>query len=307
MRETLRDPERPRLAVAPAIAPADADAGPAELDRASSFLARNWVVVGAAALLGAFAGWAGSHFMTKIYRAEVLLVPVHDDSSPLKSAMNGIGAIASLAGMDVGKGDDQTPEFVATLTSRVLVEQFIADNNLLPVLFDKRWDESAKKWLPGVRVPTEQDGFYTLTKGIMSVVEDKQTGLVTVRLDWKNPAQAASWANEIVDRVNRIARARAMRDTEVSVDYLNKELESTQPVEIRESIFSVLEQQINKRMMAATKPDFAFRVIDPAQTPLINRPVRPIPMLIAGIGLFCGGLLGTIAVMINQWLRARKA
>ena len=307
MLETLRDPERPRLAVAGAIPQADADSGPGELDRASSFLARNWVVLGTAALLGAVAAMVVSHFMTKVYRAEILLAPVHDDSSPLKSAMGGIGAIASLAGMDLGNMNDQTPEFLATLTSRVLVEQFISDNNLLPVLFDQKWDPVRKAWRPGMRVPTVQDGFYLLTKGIMTVVEDKQTELVTVRVDWKNPIQAAQWANELVDRVNRQARTRAIRDTDLSVEYLNKELERTQAVEIRESIFSVLETQIDKRMMAATKADFAFRVIDPAQAPQLTRFVRPIPLLMAAIGLFCGGLLGMVAIMISQRVRARKA
>jgi uncharacterized protein involved in exopolysaccharide biosynthesis len=82
--------------------------------------------------------------------------------------------------------------------------------------------------------------------------------------------------------------------------------EHTQAVEIRESIFSVLENEINKRMMAATRADFAFRIIDPAQAPQLTRYVRPIPLLMAAIGLFGGGLLGMIAVMLSQRLRARK-
>jgi uncharacterized protein involved in exopolysaccharide biosynthesis len=105
--------------------------------------------------------------------------------------------------------------------------------------------------------------------------------------------------------VNQLARQRAMHDTEVSVNYLNRELATTQAVEIRQSIFSVLESEINKRMMAATRADFAFRVIDPAQAAEPNHFVRPIPLLLAGIGLFCGGLLGTLAVMFTQRRRPR--
>jgi uncharacterized protein involved in exopolysaccharide biosynthesis len=308
MQETVRDLERPRLAVAPAIPQNDADVGPAELDRASSFVVRNWVVLGSAALLGAVAGWVASHFMTKVYRGEVVMVPVHDDNSPLKGAMGGIGAIASLAGVDLANVDDQTPEFIATLTSRVLLEQFIADNNLLPVLFAKKWDSATKTWRvkSGARIPTLQDGYYALTKGILTVVDDKQTHVINVHVDWKDPAQAAKWANELVDRVNQRARMRTMRNAELSIDYLNKELENTQAVEVRASIFSVLESQIDKRMMAATRPDFAFRVVDPAEAPPPNRFVRPIPLLIAGIGLFCGGLLAMVAIMISERWRARN-
>jgi uncharacterized protein involved in exopolysaccharide biosynthesis len=308
MREPGREHERPRLAVAPAAALADTDAGPAELDRASSFLVRNWLVIAVAALLGAVAGFFGSRYMTKIYRAEVLLAAVHDDSSPLKQAMGGIGALANLAGVDIGKMDDQTPEFIATLTSRVVVEQFIADNNLLPVLFADKWDAGGRRWRlkSGERPPSLQDGYFKLTKGILTVVQDKLTGLITVRVDWKDPVQAANWANQLVDRVNQEARTREMHAADLSVDYLNKELERTQTLEIRESIFSVLESQIDKRMMAATRADFAFKIIDPAQVSEPNRFVRPIPLLVAGIGLFCGGLLAMVAVMINQRLRARK-
>jgi uncharacterized protein involved in exopolysaccharide biosynthesis len=310
MRETVRDHERPRLAVAPALAEVDADQGPAELDRVSSFLVRNWVVILTAALLGAIAGFFGSRLMTKVYRAEVLLGVVHDDSSPLKQeVMGGLGAIASLAGVDLGKMQDATPEYIAELTTRVLVEKFIADNDLLPVLFPKKWDAATKTWRlkPGERAPSLQDGYYMLTKGILTVVQDKLTGLITVRVDWKDRDQAAKWANELVARVNEDARTRAMRNADLSVEFLNKELEHTQAVEVRQSIFQVLEQQVDKRMIAATRPDFAFKIIDPAQTPEANRFVRPIPLLIAGIGLFCGGLLAMVAVMINQRLRAGKA
>ncbi len=310
MHETVRDHERPRLTVAPVTGPADADQGPAELDRTTSFVVRNWVVLGAAALLGAVAGYFGSHLLSKVYRAELVMVPVHDDdSSPLKSAMGGIGAIASLAGVDIGKNDDQTAEFIATLSSRLLLERFIADNNLLPVLFAKQWDTETKTWhvKPGRRVPSLQDGYYALTKGILSVVEEKQTGIITVRVDWKDPVQAAKWANELVDRVNQQARMRTMHDSDLSIQYLNKELENTQqPVEIRQSMFSVLESQINKRMMAATRPDFAFRVVDPAQAAEPNRFVRPIPLLLAGLGFFFGGLLAMVAIMISERSRARK-
>jgi uncharacterized protein involved in exopolysaccharide biosynthesis len=307
MRETIREHERPRLSVAPSMA-ADADAGPTELDRATAFLVRNWLVIAVAAVLGALAGFFGARLLTKVYRAEVLLTPVHEDNSPMKSAMAGLGAIASLAGVELGKGEDQTSEFLATLTSRVLLEQFIADRDLLPVLFPKRWDPAKKAWrsAPGVPTPTLQDGYYAFSKGIMSVIEDKQTGLITVRVDWRDPIQGASWANELVSRVNQEARTRTMHNADLSIEYLNKELQQTQAIEIRASIFSVLESQINKRMMAATRPDFAFRVIDPAQAAQRNRFVRPIPLLLAGIGLFSGGLLGMIAAVVGGRLRAGK-
>jgi uncharacterized protein involved in exopolysaccharide biosynthesis len=288
------------------------DAGPEEFDPVSHFLVRHWVIIVLSALVGAAAAYGLSSFMTRVYRAEVLVQPVASEGgsglrSLLGQAGGSLAAIAGLAGGELARGPNSTPAVVAMLKSRLFIDAFIDERNLLPVLFQKRWDPVQKRWRvkPGQSPPTIQDGYGMFVKNVMHVLEDKEKGLITINIEWTDPEVASDWANNLVLRLNEQARRRAILNADRSVEYLDKELEHTQTVEIRNSIYTLLEQQINNRMMANTRPDFAFTVIDPAQTPERNKFVRPIPLLMAAIGFFVGALLAIAAVMLVP--RARSA
>ncbi len=101
-----------------------------------------------------------------------------------------------------------------------------------------------------------------------SVSKDKQTGLITLAIEWRDPVQAASWANELVARLNAEMRARAIARTSASIDYLQKELANTSEVETKRAMDRVMEAQINKRMLATVTEEYALRVVDRALPPI---------------------------------------
>src|SRR6185437_9202909 len=81
------------------------------------------------------------------YEANILLEPVirTSDESPLSSAISQFGGLAALAGL-TGANRGSTAVALATLQSRVLTEQFIAQNNLLPILYPKKWNPQTHAW-----------------------------------------------------------------------------------------------------------------------------------------------------------------
>jgi uncharacterized protein involved in exopolysaccharide biosynthesis len=279
----------------------DPDAGPEDFDGITRFLLAHWLLIAIVAVAGAGAGLVVARIQSKVYRAEVLVTPVAQDAgSPLHSLIGQYGGLASLAGIDLPKGGGSTSATVAVLKSRSFIEKFIADRNLLPVLFWKSWDASAKRWVlkSDQQPPSLQDGYGLFMKSVMHVEEDKDKDLITISVEWRDPQLAATWANDLVQRLNEAARARAITDAERSIEYLGKELEHTQTVEIRESIYALLQMQINNRMLANTRPDFAFSVLDPAQAPQRNRYVRPIPLMLAAIGFFAGAAVALLAALL---------
>lgn len=287
----------------------DADAGPAELDDASRFVLRHWLVFAVIGAIGAVVGWSSTHFAQRVYRAEVLAVAAtQEGTSPLKALTGQYSSLAALAGINLDNSGNTTAITIATLKSRVFLEQFIADHKLLPVLFASRWDASRADWRRDGKtvVPTLQDGYGTFNKKVLRVVDDKERELILVRVEWTDPAIAADWANGLVAAVNGVIRGRALETADRSIEYLNKELERTQAVEIRQSIFSSLQSQVNRRMLANTRPDFALTVLDPAQAPQVNGYVSPVPLLWAAIGLFVGLLLALMVLLLLQSRAARR-
>lgn len=237
--------------------------------------------------------------MTPIFRAEVLIAPAKEgDSRGGLSALAGqFAGLGSLAGIGFGGGSDKS-QAVATLSSRALTERYIHDQNLLPVLFPHRWDSAKEAFTPNSRgkVPTLWDG-NKLFNGIRAVAEDKKTGLVTLSIEWKDPQQAAQWANDLVKLANSTLRNRAIADSNRNLDYLNEQLEKTGVVEVRQAIYRLLETEVKNIMVAQGSEEYAFKVIDPAVVPQDkSRPKRSLITLAGGLfGLMLAALYYALA------------
>ena len=266
-----------------------------------------WLIV-AITFICTAAATAAAFLMTPIYRAEVLLAPVSEQGSQGRlSALAGqLGGLASLAGIDIGGAGASEDEAIATLRSRALIEQFIKDEELLPVLFHEKWDDERGRWKVDdpEKIPTLWDAVTLFSEQIRSVFENKRTGLVTLRIEWTDPHQAARWANLLVERVNAKLRERAIEQARRSIDYLNRELEKTTIVELRQAIYRLIEGQINKIMLANVRDEYAFKVIDPAVVP--EKHIRPKRRQMLIIGLVLGLILGVLSAFARD-LFVKKA
>jgi len=249
--------------------------------------------------------------MTPIYRAEVLLSPTTGSAEGFRGLLDsmGVGAIGSLLGVG-GGGSTGGPraarqEAIATLTSPYFTQTFIRENNLLPVLFDDLWDPVNEEWLVESPddVPTPSDGYEFFSEAVQTVTVDDITRLVTMTIDWKDPKVAADWANQLVRRVNDLLRGKAIREAELTIDYLNKELEKTSIVALQQAIYFMIEQQINARTVANVREEYAFKVINPAIAPDEDKFVRPNRMFIICLGLALGVLTGVFAAFFVRAIK----
>jgi uncharacterized protein involved in exopolysaccharide biosynthesis len=269
-----------------------------------------WKPIVALTVLGAAIGVTSALLMTPVYRAQAVVVPREDSAAGAigRSIMGQLGGLAGLAGGMLPAGANEA-ETIATLRSRALTERFIEERNLLPVLFEQQWDAGRGTWLetdPSL-VPTLRDGFRMFDRQVRSVVEDRKTGLVTVAVDWKDPAVAADWANGIVALANDTLRARAMQEATDTLAYLDRELARTEKVELRTSMFQLVEAQQKTLMLASTRPDYALRVIDPAVTPGPRDRLRPKRAVMSIVATGLGGLLGCVMALVLASRRRGRA
>ncbi len=246
---------------------------------------------------------AAAFLMTPIYRAETLLAPATSEKSGGLSALaTQFGDLAALAGISVG-GGDRTQEAIATLKSRALTEVFIKENNLLPILFQDAWDADNKTWK--ARDPTKRPTIWQAHKvfeqGIRTVSFDKKSGLVTLAIEWKDPAQAAEWANDMVRRVNRQRQQEAIEEARSSIEYLYKQLAKTSSIEVEQAIYRLIEAQTKTIMVAQAREEYAFKVIDPAVVP--EERIKPKRRSMAIAGLLLGVLLGISLAFAANFLR----
>ena len=242
--------------------------------------------------------------ITPIYRAEVLMISVDNESMGELSGLAGqIGGLSSLVGLDLSGNQGIIVEGVATLNSREFTVDFIEEQNLLPVLFAEEWDEDNGDWITSNpdEVPTLQDGF-RLFDTLRFVNEDPGSGLVTLAIEWTDREMAANWANLLADRVNRLLRQRAIEQAEKSLDYLRKELETTNKVEIQQAIYRLIEKSISEIMLANVREEYAFRIVDPAAVLEEEDRIWPKRKLIVFMGLLLGLFMGALLALLRNFL-----
>jgi len=268
-------------------------------------IAPRWWLILMLAVVCAAAAVGYSFRIKPVFSADVLLAPVTQSGSGggASLANSQFAGIASLAGISLPGGGSAQQEAIATLESRIMTNAFINDRNLLPELYEARWDQSAQRWKSDDpnKIPTLWEATRYFDQKIRLVATDKKTGLVTMTIRWRDPVEAADWANDLVLRTNTYLRDKAIDRASKNLQFLQQQLEKTSILEVRQSIYRLMENEIKTLTLAQGATDYAFKVIDPAVVP--RRKVSPKRMLFLLGGFAAGVLAGVIYAL---WAAPRR-
>lgn len=264
----------------------------------------NWKQFLFISILGAGLSLASSFAFKPVYRADAVLIAAQNElagSGQNIALGGGLGGLASLVGL--GNAGPRDNEAIATLKSRILIEDYVREQNLLPILFEHRWDATANRWNTSLlyKIPTPLEAYKLFDKSIRRITEDKKSGLVTISIDWTDPGLAEKWLRDLVQRTNRIMREKAIERSNRNLAYLNDQLSKTTVLELRTAIYGLIEVEIKKEMLANGNEDFAFRYVDPPVVP----EKRIFPKRI--VFLLLGGLAGFSLAWMFVLFRARTA
>lgn len=282
------------LVVPPKDAEADDAIDPGKVVR---ILRSHWIFLVCMTFLGGATAAFISLQMRNIFRSQAVVSPTVESSNKSGSLKDEVGGIAELAGIDRGGGGGRKVEAFATLNAPGFLREFIAKNDLMPILFDDRWDPATKNWRPGKKIPTLGQGVKRL-KDDRTVNENSKTGLVTLAVEAYTPELAATWANGMIDLVNDRMREADIKTARNSLDYLNRELATANSVELRQAISHLIEQQINSQMMANVQRDYAYHFIDRAVPPEIKD--SPKRTLISIGGAFLGLVIALSLIALKR-------
>lgn len=270
---------------------------------------RKWLITGFAVVLTALAGIAGV-LLPKHYKAVIVISPV-TQSAGAGGQLGGIGSmlssfgggLASLAGLASGS-DTKRAESLAVLQSEALTEKYIQQNDLLPILFFQSWDAQNKRWrvTDPEALPTLWKGNEFFKKKVRTVLTDPKSGLVTMTISWTDAHVAAKWANDLVAITNDYLRKKAIDESERNIAFLNEQAAKTDIVTVKQAIYSILQNEINKEMLARGNDEYAFKILDPAKAP--ERPsTPPAPILMLGALVGSLGLSVMIGFVYVCWIK----
>lgn len=269
-----------------------------------------WLVMGAVALLGTAIGVSAIFWVEPAYRAEATLIPMRrSEAGGLGNLVKGLGGLAGVVGSRIDLDGGHLEQDLALIRSRAFTLQFVREQQLLTSLFDDRWDAAAGQWRAsgrfgtGKRRPPSSEQIVRRFDARRQIVWRKEAGVVFLRLEWGDADTAAKLTNALVAAANKYARARVATEAGRSIEYLNRQLEQSNTIELREMLYSLYEEETKRAMLAEVRDDFILQIIDPAMAP--ERPVRPRPLMYTAAGMFAGALIG-LALAILRLRRAQR-
>ena len=279
-----------------------------------------WTIV-AVTFLFAVASVTYAVLQPNLYKAEVLLAPSSGDGNK----MGQMAGLAAMAGISVGGGGEagKSQLALATLTTRDFLTRFINRHNLtVPVFAGKKWDRESgeleldadiydsqsKKWLREVKAPKKPEPSdwekYKKFFPILSVSEDKKSGLITLSVEFLSPILAKHWVDLVVKDINKQFQDQDINKATKNINYLTQKLEQTSITDMQNVFFSLIEEQMKNKMLAKLDEEYVFKVIDPAV--VAEEKSKPKRALIAVVGTITGGMLGIFLVFILNFSKSEE-
>ena len=255
------------------------------------------------------------------YRATALLAPAQSDGGGLSSALGQLGGLASLAGVSIGGGESSESQIAQEIMkSWSFVETFIAENDLAVEVYaaegwskgsnelhinQDAYDRENNQWLTedssgNVAPPTSWQLFKTFSD-MLSVSEDKKSGLVSVSIEYYSPMMAKEWLDRYVSAINEHMQSRQVAKVSNNIDYLEAQINKTSIAEMREVFYTIIEEQTKNKMVAEASPDYAFVAVSPSMVP--EEKSQPKRALICLLGTLLGGMLSVLLVLVSHYAR----
>jgi uncharacterized protein involved in exopolysaccharide biosynthesis len=277
-----------------------------------------------------------SLFMQNIYEAKAVITTVSERDTSSSAAMemlgaSGLGSMADIAGVAL-PGGQKLILLESYLKSNIVREKVIVKNDLLPVLFRKRWDAEKKEWKQagfltralravsraigpddktkgrpgGGDNPTVSDGLRLFDK-MVTVKSNVKANTLTVIVDYRDPVIAADLVTYILDELQDHVSEEKKRSANENRDFLKGQLvKAVEPI-TRQKIYSLLSKQIETALMAEVKGNI-FNIIDPPRVP--DRKVKPertlLVILSVVISLFIGVYLALFLEKREQFRISRQ-
>ncbi|WP_317931744.1 GNVR domain-containing protein [Halioxenophilus sp. WMMB6] len=259
-----------------------------------------------------------SFWFPNVYKSEMVLAPAgSDDASLLNSVSGQFGGLAKIAGLNLSSGLDRTVVAMEILRSRDFAHSFIQKHNIRAELMAAvDWSEEVNqleydsdvydvehsRWITKEGEKYEggfsPEDIYDKYLDVVGVKQDRLTGLVVVSVEFLSPEHAKEWVGFLVEDLNAYTRNQDIAEFTNNILYLKDSLEKSSLAEINSIFYRLIEEETKKIMIASSRKEYVFKVIDSAVMP--ESPVRPKRILFAIVGLVFGVICSTIFIFSRK-------
>ena len=256
-----------------------------------------WILLAAALLSGVLAGLA-AHSKPSMFQSgvKVNVIDIEDPGGVSPDDRRASEVLTLVEhGFVMGTTHDNYNDVMrARLASRDFTMRFLDEYNVFKHFYPEQWLQQEQRWEEGF-TPDRGAVFTRFRDEVRNIVLNEETNIITVSMNWTDPAQARDWANQYVQLFNEFIRERTMNDVRRKQEFLENELRRSDLVEMQKSIYRLIEAQTAIAMLANAREEYALEIIDPAALPYRSFTMSRKKRIV--IGTVAGTLLATFAVL----------
>lgn len=198
------------------------------------------------------------------------------------SSLGALGGFASsMSGIDFSGGSDYKMSLaIERIRSRDFLNYILQDESILGNILSEDERLESKEILIKAHNKYIQDMLY--------VKQDRKSGFLTVGITHTSPEFSKSFLELIIFELNQISRIKDLEESEEAIKYYNKEIVNTSIKEIKSSINSLIEVQLQRKMLTNVRQDYLLQYIDSPFLPIFKSEPRRSSYAITGmlLGLF---------------------
>ena len=241
-----------------------------------------------------------------IYKSEIILIP-QEQKSP---SMGGLGALAGLAGVDVGGGG------VSALSNMNLILKdfnfqikIIRKFNLIKEL------ENTKNYIYpfGLKFESQNENNQTLAEReflaykklskIIAISEDKKSGVITLSAELENRFLAKKLVDIYLKEITTHLRILDMKDIDSKLSFYETAVSETENIELQSQLTQLMSSLIQKKVLANASEFYIVKKMIDSRVPQIVEKTKPKRSLIVIVAFVTSIILGIFLVFFIEFLK----
>lgn len=263
-----------------------------------------WLIIGLTILAG-IAAVSISLLMTNIYRSEAVIVAT-STSSQRGGALSALQGLSGLAGGALGLGslggENPINMLEMVLKSQELAYRIVEKHDLLPILFSDRWDQEKKGWMTDAIPPTLQDAFFKKLKRQCTIVRDDKNGNISIQFNHVDRQFAKEMVEYYLTELSETLRESKLSDATENLNFLQEELAKTSDSLLREKIYAMQANEIEKKTFARGQKYYSFDLIEPPVVSDTDKKVAPKRALICILSVIFAFFMAIFIAFFLEYL-----
>ena len=242
--------------------------------------------------------------MPNIYRSQCTIAPTTQEK--MGGALASLGGLGALVASEVGiTPSGSVDQFEVVLKSRELTNTIVRKHNLMPVLFEKKWDAANKRWKPDVEPPEFEDAFKAIQNNLLKVASDRKQNVMRLSFELPDPRLAQRILNYYVDGLSEFLRRLTLEEAAAQQVQLTQQLARTTDPLLKNRLYELIAKQIEKETLAKVQKYYSFNVIDPAFVP--ERKFKPQRMIICILAVVVAFFIAVFLAFFREYVHNLKA